>query len=91
MLIVAVRNNFNMLYGTGNGKDFGEHVLRDTGAQVSNVKMSTPLERRGVVARELMKQKISCTDQKIRDMERTGASAGPPIAIGFMIGKDERK
>jgi hypothetical protein len=43
VLIVTVWNNFNMLYGAGNGEDFGEHVLRDTRAQVSDVKMSTPL------------------------------------------------
>jgi hypothetical protein len=43
VLIIAIRNNFNMLDGTGDGEDFGEHVLGDTRAQVSDIKMGTPL------------------------------------------------
>jgi hypothetical protein len=43
VLIIAVRNNFNVLDRTSNSEDFGEHVLGNTRAQVSDIEMGTPL------------------------------------------------
>jgi len=40
---------------------------------------------------KLIKAEISSVDREIRHIKRTGASAGPPIPIGFMIEKDEGK
>jgi hypothetical protein len=52
VLIVAVRDNFYMLNGASDRENFGEHVFRDAGAEIANIKMSAPLncrdwERRG--------------------------------------------
>lgn len=43
MLVVPVRDYFDVLNGPGDGEDFSEHVLGHPRAQISNVKMSTSL------------------------------------------------
>jgi len=42
MLIVTVWDDFYMLDRSSDGENFGEHVFRDAGAQVSDIKMSAP-------------------------------------------------
>ena len=44
VLVVTVRDNFNMLNGASDGEDFSKHVLSHPGAKISNVKMGAPLD-----------------------------------------------
>ena len=43
MLVVTVRDDFNVLDGTSDGEDLGEHVLCHSRTQVPNIKMGPPL------------------------------------------------
>jgi hypothetical protein len=43
MLIVTIRDYFDMLDGPSDSEYLCEHVLRDARAEIPNVKMSTPL------------------------------------------------
>ena len=73
MLVVTVRDDFNMLDWASDGKDLREHVLGDPRAQVADIEMGAPL----VDGR-------SSEEGKRRGRGRTGASAGPPMFMGFM-------
>jgi hypothetical protein len=44
VLVVSIGNNFNVLDGARDGEDFCEHVLGDTGTEVSDVEMGAPLD-----------------------------------------------
>jgi len=52
MLVVTVRDDFDMLDWACDGKDLGEHVLGYARAQVADVEMGPPLLDAGQAGRE---------------------------------------
>lgn len=73
MLVITVWDDFDMLNWASDGEDLREHVLGHPRAQVTDIEMGSPLWDGG------------SSGEERKGEEHTGASAGPPMPIGFMI------